>query len=348
MKNKNIKHLIYIFLFIIAISCSKKEETQTAQNITPDETAQSESVTFTAEQIELAGIKTGKIENKTISDEYVENGSVLATLQHPDFIQLQQQYIEAKSQVDYYKEEFKRQGELTVENAASMKNMQKAKADFYTYEANYKSLKSQLELLGVNTQEIEKGDFVKEFKVLAPISGYISKISGNTGKYVNPDICLYEIIDDSNLTLHLNVFEKDLIKVKEGQKVIFRLLNDPKDFETKVKMVGIKIDETNRSSMVHSLIENKNKLLKPGMHVTADIYISNRNTYAVPTESIVDINKESYIFIRENNQFKKVTVIKGIEQDSFCEIIDPSKDLLNAEIVVKGTYFLMSALLTED
>ena len=81
--------------------------------------------------------------------DFVEKGAVIASLQHPDFISLQQQYIETKSQIDYYQEEFKRQGELTVENAASIKNMQKAKADYLSSEATYKSLKSQLKLLFV-------------------------------------------------------------------------------------------------------------------------------------------------------------------------------------------------------
>ena len=59
-------------------------------------------------------------------------------------------YLENKSELDYYQEEYKRQGELTVENAASIKKLQQAKANYYKFEASYQSLKAQLELLGVN------------------------------------------------------------------------------------------------------------------------------------------------------------------------------------------------------
>jgi len=237
------KNLLYIFFLFAIISCSNDSAISENNQSDTDNSVVKESITFTDEQIDLAGIVTAKPEKRKISEniqcsgvieippqniasvspimhgfvknlnyhlgQFVEKGSVLANLQHPDFINLQQQYIEAKSQADYYQEEYKRQGELTVENAASIKKMQKAKADFLSSEAKYKSLKSQLKLLGVNANSIEKGDFVTEFKLISPISGTVSQLNVNNGKYINSDQCAFEIINDSKLNLRFNVFEKD-------------------------------------------------------------------------------------------------------------------------------------------
>jgi membrane fusion protein, heavy metal efflux system len=367
------KKLLYLLSLILIISCSPNEAQNTSEN-SEEVASDNASITLTDEQVVISKIETGKIIKQNISEtiectgkievppentasvspiiggfiktlnfypgDFVKEGAVLASLQHPEFIQLQQQYIEAKSQVDYYKEEYKRQGELTVENAASIKKMQKAKADYLTAEANYKSLKAQLELLGVNSTKIEKEDFEKEFKLFSPISGKISKLNANKGKLVNPENPVYEIINDEYLFLNLNVYEKDILKISVGQKISFNLLNDPKKFEAKVKRIGIGIEENNRTTTVHSITEKMNDKLKPGKFVSASILINERESYILPSEAIVTFDGESYVFIKNGNSFKKVKIKTGIEKDDQYEITEINEDLLNAEIVIKGTYYL--------
>jgi len=374
------KKSLYLLLALI-ISCSPKEASNNSEPIEEIQTSE-KAIVFSQEQIKLAGIEIGKLEKQKISEtvecsgkievppgniasvspiirgfikslnyfpgDFVEKGAVLAYLQHPDFIQLQQQYLEAKSQADYYQEEYKRQGELTVENAASIKKMQKAKADYLHFEATSKSLKSQLELLGINTSKIEIGDFIKEFKLIAPITGTVSQLNANKGKYVSSENFIYEIINDNTLNLHFNVFEKDISKIKAGQKIIFWSLNNSEKHEAKVKRIGIKIDEQSRTTMVHSKINNKNQSLKPGMFINASVYINERESYTLPTESVVIFNNESYIFINNDNSFNLVKIKKGIEQDGFYEILEISDELINAEIVITGTYYLLSKLEAEQ
>ncbi len=376
------KNVLYIIPLAFLISCSGEKVDNTDNEELQEAKTSIESIEFSKKQIDLAGIKTGKFEKKTISEtiecsgtievppqniatvspvisgfiknlnyypgDNVEKGSVLGTLNHPDFITLQQQYIEAKSQVDFYQEEYKRQGELTVENAASIKKMQKAKADYLTYEANYKSLKAQLELLGVNTSEIEKGEFVKDFKISAPISGTISQLSANKGKFVSSEDFVYEIINASVLNIKLNVFEKDLSKVKIGQTIRFSILNNETQFVSKVKRVGIKIDKSNRTSLVQSAIDNKNQLLKPGMYVNASININEKEAFTLPYEAVVDLKGESFVFIKKDNSFKRIKIEKGVVQDDFCEILNLDKELLKAEVVIKGVYYLIAKTETEE
>ncbi|MBU8892944.1 MAG: efflux RND transporter periplasmic adaptor subunit [Bacteroidales bacterium] len=369
------KKTFYLIFLAFLISCSSKDMNSNAV-VAEEETVEKGSIAFTTEQIDLAEIITARIEKKEIAEtiecsgtievppeniatvspiiggfiktlnyypgDVVEKGATLAYLQHSDFINLQQQYIEAKSQADYYKEEYKRQGELTVENAASIKKMQKAKADYLSTEATYKSLKSQLELLGVNTENIEKGDFVKEFKLVAPIKGSISQLNANTGTYASSENFVYEIINSNILNVNMNIFEKDISKVKVGQKVQFNILNNDKQFVSKVKRAGIKIDKSNRTTLVQGIIDNKNQYLKPGMYVSAFISINEKEAFVIPIEAIVDQNGESFIFLKKDLSFKKIKIEKGFEYGCFFEIRNPDKELLSSEIVIKGTYYLMA------
>ena len=376
------KNFIYILLIALLISCSNSKNDKVEVEKSFEATAKTEFIEFSQEQIDLAGIEIGKLEKKNISEtitcsgtikvppqniasvspkingfvkvlnyypgDKVEKGAVLGTLNHPDFITLQQQYIEAKSKVDYTRNEFKRQGELTVENAASIKKMQKAKADYQTNEALYKSLKAQLEMLGVNTQELEKGEFVKEFKILSPISGVVSELNANQGKFISSESSIYEIINSKKLTINLNVFEKDLSKIKVGQKIKFNILNSENHFVTKVIRIGIKIDESTKTTLVQSVVDNKNYTLKPGAYVNASININEKSSYILPYDAIINLNEESYVFIKTDTSFKRIKVQKGIERDDFCEILNTNEELINSKIVIKGAYYLMAEMDRND
>lgn len=368
------RRFIYLLIFASIVSCSEKKNSE--QTGETEAGKSSEVLALSKEQIELAKISTSKLEKRMISESikctgsievlpqniasvsplingfvktinystgsYVEKGAVLATLYHPDFITLQQNYIEAKSQAEYYEQEYKRQGELTVENAASIKKMQQAKSDYLSSEAIYKSLKSQVKLLGINTDVIEKGDFATEFKLISPIQGRVSQLNANVGKHISPDEVVFEIINESELYLNLTIFEKDIRKVKSGQRIAFHLLNDDQVYESNVSRIGVKVNENNRTTSVQGVLKNSNRELKPGMHVVASLFISEKEVFAIPTEAIVETENKSYVFIQDNEQFKMMEVELGREQEQFTEIKNVNVALQDAKIVTKGTYYLIS------
>jgi cobalt-zinc-cadmium efflux system membrane fusion protein len=370
------RKLIFILFVSFLFACTSENKEVSSESAT-EEVAKDGEITLTQEQIKLTEIETAKVKQIKISEtiectgkievppkqkasispimggfiqslnynvgDKVEKGSVLATLQHPDFINLQKEYLNAKSQKEYFEQEYKRQGELTIENAASIKKMQKAKTDFLSSEANYKSLKSHLKILGVNVEAIENDDFTNEFKLITPISGTISNLAANTGKFVNSENCIYEIINESKLNIQFNIFERDISKIRKNQKIIFHLINNETKFETSINRIGAKIDSENRSTLVYGNFDNINRKLKSGMHINASILINEQSVNTIPASAIADGEDASYIFIRKGNSFKRVKINKGIEQDGYCELIEISDEIKSSEIVIKGSYYLMSA-----
>ena len=368
------KKILLIFPIILVVACSPKNESNEGSN--QADTSTVSGIYFTQEQLEKANILTQKPEIRKISEiitstgrveaspsniasvspviggfiksinysvgDYVEKGAVLASLQHSDFIDMQQQYSEAKSQKEYYEQEYKRQGELTVENAASLKNMQKAKADFLSAEAKYKSLKAQLNLVGVNTEKIEKGEFLHEFYLIAPISGYVSNMNANTGKYSDAESVVYQIINNKTLNIYLNIFEKDISKINVGQKIVFTAFNGNFHAESTVKQIGVSINETDHTTAIQGVVDNKNNQFKSGMFVNAKIYVKEHMALVVPVSAVIETETESFIFFKEGQIFQKVIIEKGIEQDGFCEIVNPDNKLKDADVVIQGNYYLLS------
>jgi cobalt-zinc-cadmium efflux system membrane fusion protein len=220
--------------------------------------------------------------------------------------------------------------------------MQQAKSDYLSSEAIYKSLKSQVKLLGINTDVIEKGDFATEFKLISPIQGRVSQLNANLGKHISPDEIIFEIINESELYLNLTIFEKDIRKVKSGQRIAFHLLNDDQVYDSRVTRIGVKVNENNRTTSVQGVLKNSRQELKPGMHVVASLFISEKEVFAIPSEAIVETENKSYVFIQDKDKFKIMEVELGREQNQFTEIKNVDTTLKNADIVTNGTYYLIS------
>ena len=84
----------------------------------------------------------------------VQKGDQLAKLSHPDYIKLQEDYLAAQSNLEYSSREYKRQGELAVEKAASLKRMQKAKSTYEQNKAKLTSLETRLRMLHIDPSNI--------------------------------------------------------------------------------------------------------------------------------------------------------------------------------------------------
>ncbi len=377
------KNNIPIYFFtILLFSCSLKNNDKNNTDLS-EKLLQKDSIELTGKQIKNNNIKTGSIKKSTIpcyiecsgtievlsqnivvvstpingfikqlfyySGDYVKAGSVLAIMQHPDFIKLQQQYLEAKIKKELFEEEFKRQGELTIENASSIKKMQKAQTDYLINDAIFRSLKLQLELIGIDLGNINKGEFVSEFRIKAPISGYISQLNANPGKYIEPKNCIVKIVNTSKLQICLSVSEEHISDLKNDQEIKFRVPNNKNSvYTTKVNRIGNIVDKTNKDVTVTGHIKNNNKIFKPGMYVNASININEKEAFTLPYEAVVDLKGESFIFIKKDNSFKRIKIEKGVVQDNLCEILNIDKELLSAEIVIKGVYYLMDEMETEE
>ena len=107
------------------------------------------------------------------------------------------------------------------------------------------------------------------------------------------------------------------------------------------------VNNTDRSTMIHSKINNSNSL-KPGMFINASIYINERESFTIPSQAIVEYMGEYYVFIQNNETFDLKKIEKGIEQANFTEIINPDENLIKSNIVTKGNYYLLSKLEAEE
>jgi cobalt-zinc-cadmium efflux system membrane fusion protein len=279
----------------------------------------------------------------------VNKGDVLAVLQNSEYIQLQQDYLESKSQLEYLEAEYKRQQVLAKENVSSEKVLSQTKANYQSMLAKVGGLKSKLTLIGINLSQIENGNFQNTITIHAPISGYVTQVHVNIGMFVNTTDVLFKIVDTKHLHAELTVFEKDVPKIKVGQKVQFTLANETTERTATVYLVGKEI-EADRTVRIHCHLNAEDAELLPGMYLKAFIETGTNVVKALPNQAIINYEGTDYIFIESKttkkgiHKFEMIEVEKGISESGYTEITLNKKVTNTSSIAIKGAFNLMSEI----
>ncbi len=281
----------------------------------------------------------------------VHKGQVLATLENPEFVEMQQSYLETVRQLTYLKSEYERQKTLVEEQISSQKNFLKAESDYKKILAMNNGLKKKLQMLNINIASVEAGKFTSEITLFAPINGSVTKMNISKGTYVSPADEIMEIINTEHIHIELSVFEKDILNIKEGQKIVFKIPEAVEDsFEAEVHLVGTSIDTKNRTVMVHGHLEDDNNHnFAVGMFVDAQIITKTSQELALPDDAVVTIDDNHYVLLKSadenaNYEFTQREVAIGGSYNGFTRIENADEFTENDMFLVKGAFNLIGGV----
>ncbi|CAH8284454.1 cobalt-zinc-cadmium efflux system membrane fusion protein [Mariniflexile fucanivorans] len=278
----------------------------------------------------------------------VRKGQLLVTLENPEFVEIQQQYLEVSEQLNYLKSEYNRQKTLFDEKITSEKNYLKAEGTYKSSLAQYNGLRKKLSMMNISAASVEQGKITSTVNLYATIDGFVTKVNVSNGTYVSPADVILEIVDTNHIHLELSVFEKDILKVNKGQKIRFKIPEASNEtFEAEVHLVGTTIDEINRSVKVHAHIINEEQTnFIVGMFVEAHIITNSATSFALPKEAILELEDSFYALIiakKENNtfHFKKIKLDLGAQNENYATILNADA-LKNKDILIKGGFILLN------
>jgi len=252
----------------------------------------------------------------------VKKGQFLFSIENIAFLQLQQEYLETSENLTYLQAEYDRQNEMYKEKISSKKSFLKAENEFNKTQIRYNSLKKKLELLNIRPALVEQGELSSISAVYAPIGGDITDVNVNTGSYVSPADVIMEIVNTEHIHLEINIFEKDVLQIKEGQEVFFSLPESSSEmFEGKVHLIGKSIGE-DRTIRVHVHMEEESvDRFFPGMFIQAQIVVNDTLNMALPESAVIDLNNKTYVLqlkSEEDEQYllEKKEVITGASHEN--------------------------------
>ena len=324
---------------------------------------------------EVTAIIGGNIkEIKVFHGDKVKKGQVLAILEHPDYISLQEDFAALANKLEYLEQEYERQKELFENNVGAGKDYQLVKSEYNTAKARLQGLESRLQMLNIPTEKVKHGEISNTVKITSPINGFINEIDVKLGTYVGAKDMMFEITDNDHIHADFMVYEKDVHLLKEGQKVDFTVSNLPgEELSSTVFAIGKEFEANTRAVHIHANLDEMQPGLIPGMYISGHIHTDDNYTLSLPENAVVKEGTKSFIFIiddmaleefnEENSRevkeegepeensddekimaFRMIEVVTGRTDGGHIEIklLDSLPE--NTQIVMNAAYYLLSDL----
>lgn len=315
----------------------------------------------------------------------------VSTIVNPQYGALKLDLDAVLPQIEYAQLELTRQHELFAGNAGAQKNVQAAEGNLKALQAKKNTIESQmslfkttanvatstrlasvtqqLQLMGLKPANIKPTNLTNTISVLSPISGTVSNVFSKIGSYVDVSSPVAEIVDNSQLHVDLDVFEKDLPMLKVGQVIHFTLTNNAIDeYDAKIFSIGSAFQNDSKTIPIHAAVKGNKTGLIDGMNITAVVSLNNITAPVVPNDAIINNGNKDYLFVvtdkhadehhNEKNEepvhgkkaieattnFEKVEIIKGISDMGYTAVTFINEVPTTAKIATKGAFFINAKL----
>lgn len=394
------KSLRFLALFVFAaVACKSKPEASAGAEAPVEDSASApgaDVVELSDAQYKSAGVTTGAIQqlnlanyvkaagtvevppqqNVSISSPYggiirsinviegkmISRGEVVASLENPEFVQLQQDFMENNSQLTYLKQDLDRQEELVKENIAARKALQRVQSEYNSTASRVEGLKAKLRMINIDPSRVSNGNFLSRVNIYAPQAGYVTKVYSNIGKFIGGNEIIADIANTAELIIRVRVFEKDVQQLNLQQRIRFKAAGDSAERTAIVFLVGKDIHEDRTVDVLAKVQPAAGRLL-PGMFVNAVIEHGKQETPALPEQAVVQSGGKNYIFVVDkkssrdtvaNNQhesklyFKRVEVGVGVAENGFVAVTLPIDFDLQSQVVLKGAYDILSKMMNTE
>lgn len=301
----------------------------------------------------VSSLMGGIVKNVYVKEgQMVSRGQVVATIENTDVVTLQREYYTAYKESEMARLELDRQKSLASAGAGIKKTLQMSEKNYKVAQANLLGTGRQLQQMGISTKEVAKGKFTTVFPLRAPISGTVSDMQASLGSYADMQTPLMKIRNNHAVECDLNVFEKDIAKVKVGDQVLVSLTNQPGvNVSGRVYGMNQYLNKGTKSVAVHVKLDAKRgaKLFE-GMYVSGQIATGRQLCMTLPEKAIVSADGKQYVFALNQQHskggtysFSRHEVTTGVSNNGYTEVA-LCKHLKKGQKIVTDNAFYLASL----
>jgi RND family efflux transporter MFP subunit len=281
-------------------------------------------VQISSQRLQSIGVKSGKVERKSVADEirttgnvavderrlayvqvrfsgyiqkvfadatyqYVRKGQPLFTIYSPDLVATEREYLVAKQNQQQV-------AQSTVQGVAfSAASLLDATAE-------------RLKQWGVPQKEIARlessGQVQRELEVDSPVSGYITERNALPSVAVQPEMRLYTIADLSTVWVQAQVFQNDLERIKIGAPAMLTVNTYPgRTFTGRVDFIYPQVDMDTRTAKVRVVFSNPGLQLKPGMFVNVSLKVPMGSQLVIPASGVLQSGTHEIAFVERSDGY---------------------------------------------
>lgn len=301
----------------------------------------------------VSSLMGGIVKNVYVKEgQMVSRGQVVATIENTDVVTLQREYYTAYKESEMARLELDRQKTLASAGAGIKKTLQMSEKNYKVAKANLLGTGRQLQQMGISTKQVAKGKFTTVFPLRAPISGTVSDMQASLGSYADMQTPLMKIRNNHAVECDLNVFEKDIAKVKVGDQVLVSLTNQPGvNVSGRVYGMNQYLNKGTKSVAVHVKLDAKRgaKLFE-GMYVSGQIATGRQLCMTLPDKAIVSADGKQYVFALNQQHskggsysFSRHEVTTGVSNNGYTEVA-LCKHLKKGQKIVTDNAFYLASL----
>lgn len=282
--------------------------------------------------------------------QHVSKGQVVATIENTDVLSLQREYFTTHQECEAARQEMERQKLLAANGAGVKKNLQLSQKDYQIARASMVGIAHQLQQVGISVAAVAKGNFTAVFPLRAPVSGTVSELTASVGSYADMQSPLMKVSNNKAVECDLNVFEKDINKIKTGNRVYLSLTN-----QTGVKLTGHvygmneSFNKGTKSVAVHVKLDAAPGVnLFDGMYVSGQIATGRQMCFALPDKAIVSAEGKQYVFALNQEpqsgkySFSRHEVTTGVSTGGYTEVTLCKHVKDGLKIVTDNAFYLAS------
>ena len=211
--------------------------------------------------------------------------------------------------------------------------------DFQAAEMTARDTRAQVKLAGAQVEQARQAVAVaqkrlSDCRIVSPISGEVERKLYNPGGWVDANVLLYKLVDNSRLELETNVASSEIARLAEGQKIRFSVAAFPtEEFAASIRTISAAVQLQNRSVAVRATVPNPGGKLKAGMFVKGRVITGMKPVaVVVPSDAVWRrVGQPPFVYVVEQNRARRREVRLGLEQPQAIEI---AAGLKAGEVVV--------------
>ena len=282
-----------------------------------------------------------------VGDE-VKQGQVLAVVDSPEVGRAKADYLAAVAAAHVTAETATREKALFEKRISSERDYREAEAASVRARSDKEAAENRLHALGVSDADLPRqvaGHYVSTVAVAAPIDGVVVDRPVTLGQMIEPADSLFVVMDLRQVWILMDVYERDLAQVKEGQTVNVSVAAYPgRAFPGTVQSIGAVVEPKSRAVKVRVVLDNADRKLKPGMFASVELEGTTgetRTPLVVPSAALQRDGADTIVFVpRGEREYARRVVKIGHDSGGFAEVL---QGLAEGETVVTAGSFLVKS-----
>jgi cobalt-zinc-cadmium efflux system membrane fusion protein len=280
----------------------------------------------------------------------VETDEVIAVIESRELADAKAGYLAAVERYGMAKLTFEREEKLWKDKISSEQDYLDKKQNLTEASIEKRTSEQKLHAIGFDESYLKKltnepEQILTRFEIKAPFDGTIIEKHIVLGELIGTESAVYIVADLSSVWVDLQVYPKDLTRIKKGQQVVISADSEIPDASGIISYVGAIVGAESRTALARVVLSNESGVLRPGLFTTAQVAVlKTQAKVVVLKDAIQSLEGKKCIFVKDAHGFEPSFVEIGLSNTSHAEVL--SGLAAGQEYVTKGAFTLKSKIIT--